>query len=123
LDAHLLHQPLERLNKEVKRRTNVVGSLPDGASVIRLVGAVLMETSDEWQVGRRYFSQDSVKNFLEPETLLIAEPELLQPAPVHWAFSLICSDGENRDSLKTRKHTENTPLDKSAPRALEVSMS
>jgi putative transposase len=75
--------PLERLNKEVKRRTNVVGIFPGGASVIRLVGSVLMETSDEWQVGRRYFSQDSMKKLLEPETLLVAEPEPLQLAPVH----------------------------------------
>jgi putative transposase len=75
--------PLERLNKEVKRRTNVVGIFPDGASVIRLVGAVLMETSDEWQVGRRYFSQESMKKLLEPDTLLVAEPEPLQLAPVH----------------------------------------
>jgi putative transposase len=75
--------PLERLNKEVKRRTNVVGIFPDGASVIRLVGAVLMEVSDEWQVGRRYFSQESMKKLLEPETLLVAEPEPLRLAPVH----------------------------------------
>jgi len=75
--------PLERLNKEVKRRTNVVGIFPDGASVIRLVGAVLTETSDEWQVGRRYFSQESMKKLLEPETLLVAEPQPLQLAPVH----------------------------------------
>ena len=39
--------PLERLNKEIKRRTNVVGVFPDEASVIRLVGSVLMEVSDE----------------------------------------------------------------------------
>jgi putative transposase len=75
--------PLERLNKEVKRRTNVVGIFPDEASVIRLVGAVLMETSDEWQVSRRYFSQESMKKLLEPETLLVAEPEPLRLAPVH----------------------------------------
>ncbi len=42
-----------------------------------------METSDEWQVGRRYFSQESMKKLLEPETLLVAEPEPLQLAPVH----------------------------------------
>jgi putative transposase len=75
--------PLERLNKEVKRRTNVVGIFPDGASAIRLVGAVLMEISDEWQVSRRYFSQESMKKLLEPETLLVAEPQPLQLAPVH----------------------------------------
>lgn len=40
--------PLERLNKEVKRRTNVVGVFPDGASATRLVGAVLLEITDEW---------------------------------------------------------------------------
>jgi len=44
--------PLERLNKEIKRRTNVVGVFPDEASVDRLIGAVLMEMNDDWQVGR-----------------------------------------------------------------------
>ena len=53
--------PLERLNKEVKRRTNVVGIFPDRDSVIRLVGSLLMEIDDEWQIGRRYFSQASMK--------------------------------------------------------------
>jgi transposase-like protein len=48
--------PLERLNKEIKRRTRVVGIFPNDAAIIRLVGALLLERQEEQQEGRRVFS-------------------------------------------------------------------
>ncbi len=63
--------PLERLNKEVKRRTNVVGVFPDQPSVLRLVGSILIEIDDEWQAAdRRYFSLETMRELTHPEVLL-----------------------------------------------------
>ena len=57
--------PLERLNREIGRRTDVVGIFPNDRSLIRLAASVVIEQNDEWLVGRRYLSLDSLAPLLE----------------------------------------------------------
>jgi putative transposase len=59
--------PLERLNREIGRRTDVVGIFPDDASLIRLATSLVIEQNDEWLVGRRYLSLDSLVPLLEEQ--------------------------------------------------------
>jgi putative transposase len=59
--------PLERLNEEIKRRTDVVGVFPNPDALLRLAGAVLVEAHDEWQTGgRRYLAEGTMAALLAP---------------------------------------------------------
>jgi putative transposase len=65
--------PLERLNAEIKRRTNVVGIFPNDAAVTRLVGAMLLEQNDEWCLNRRYMQLEGLQSLTDtPATRLSA---------------------------------------------------
>jgi transposase-like protein len=71
--------PLERLNKEVKRRADVVGIFPNESAIIRLIGAVLLEANDEWQLQHRYMQTEPMAELM-PALIDATTPQITTAA-------------------------------------------
>ncbi len=83
--------PLERLNAEIKGRTDVVGILPNDAAIVRLVGALLLEQNDEWQLQRRYLSLEGLGTVSDNQAQRLSaagRPERTAKAPQRFNLRL-----------------------------------
>lgn len=69
--------PIERVNKEIKRRANVIGIFPNDAAIMRLAGTLVVEQTEEWHIIRRYMSYESLANVVKFE----AAERLLEKQP------------------------------------------
>lgn len=79
--------PIERLNGEIKRRTEVVGIFPKDDAIVRLVGALLLEQNDEWAVQRsRYMTLETIATMSD-------DPPIIKPASRKLTQSRLCPEG------------------------------